>query len=55
MTKIIHCLIDVGLMVGTVDGIHYYSKDFMTIDGTTKDGKKFSITLRVEEEEKNGN
>ena len=55
MSKILHYLIEVAEAVGAVDCAHYYSKDFITIDGTTEDGKKFSITLHIKEEENDGN
>lgn len=55
MSNILHHLIDIGEAVGTLDGVHYYSKNFMTIEGTTNDGKKFSITLSIKEEQKDGN
>ena len=55
MSNILHQLIFIGENVGTVDCVHYYSKDFITLEGTTNDGKKYTITLNIKEEEKDGN
>ncbi len=55
MSNILHQLIFIGEAVGTVDCVHYYSKDFITLEGTTEDGKKYSITLNIKEEKENGN
>ena len=53
ITHILHQLIDIGIVMGAVDGVHMYDKDFMSVEGRTDDGKKFSITLHIKEEEKN--
>ena len=54
-TIILHQLIDIGIQMGAVDCVHMYDADFLTVEGRTDKGKKFSITLRFEEEEKDGN
>ena len=41
--------------VGTVSSAMMYESGFITVDGKTKDGKKFAITLTIKEEEENGN
>lgn len=48
-------LMAVGLECGTVTAAKMYDHGFMTIDGKTNDGKKFSITLSIKEEETDGN
>ena len=53
MTPILHQLIDVGNAMGAVECVHMYSKDFLTVEGKTRDDKKFSLTIHIEEEEKN--
>ena len=52
-TIILHQLIDIGMQMGAVDCVHMYDTDFLAVEGRTDVGKKFSITLRLEEEEKN--
>ena len=53
MSDILCRLIGLGNKVGTVITAMMYDNGFMTVEGTTKDGKQFSITLRVKEEDKN--
>ena len=55
MTCVLHTMIDVSQMVGAVGCVHMYSKNFFTIEGKTEDGKEFSLTLHIKEEEDNGN
>ena len=45
-------LLYIGKCVGTVTSANLYHEGFMTVDGKTEDGKKFSITLSIKEEEK---
>ena len=54
-TIILHQLIDIGIQMGTVDCVHMYDIDFLSVEGRTGDGKKFSLTLHIKEEEKDGN
>lgn len=47
-------LVYIGKRVGAVTSATMYNEDFMTVEGKTEDGKKFSICLHIkEEEEKN--
>ena len=46
---------DLAERVGTVTDAHLYNAEFITVDGETHNGKKFSITLNMKEEEKDGN
>jgi hypothetical protein len=46
---------DLAERIGTISEAHLYSADFITIDGATHNGKKFSVTLSMKEEENNGN
>lgn len=55
MTNALHQLIDIGNCMGSVEGVHMYDKDFLSVEGKTNEGKKFSLTVHVKEEEKNGN
>ena len=50
------CL-DLAEKIGTVVEAHLYSGEFITVDGKTHhDGKPFTITTKLKEEEKiNGN
>lgn len=38
--------------VGTVTSAMLYDSGFVAIDGITKEGKKFSITMSIKEEDK---
>ena len=53
MSDILCRLIGIGNEFGTVASAMMYESGFMTVDGTTKDGKKFSITMSVKEDEEN--
>ena len=53
MSDILCRLIGLGNEFGTVVTAMMYDSGFMTVDGKTKDGKKFSITLSIKEEEEN--
>ena len=55
LTIILHQLIDIGYAMGDVEGVHMYDTNFLTIDGKTNEGKKFSINIHIKEEEKDGN
>mgnify|MGYP007115389157 CR=1 FL=1 len=46
-------LIAAGNKLGTVTSAMMYDTGFMAIDGITTEGKKFTITLSVKEEEEN--
>ena len=52
MSEIFQKLMNIGLKIGEVTTAHLYDNDFITIEGVTAEGKKFSITLHVTEEEK---
>lgn len=51
MSEIFQKLMNIGLKIGNVTTAHLYDNDFITIEGVTTEGKKFSITLHVMEEE----
>ena len=55
MTFVLHQMIDIGKCIGVVEAVHMYDKDLLTIDGKTNDGKKFSITINIKEDETDGN
>ncbi len=55
MFEVFKKLTRVAEEVGTVNSAMMYESGFITVDGKTKDGKKFSLTLSIKEEEKNGN
>lgn len=52
MIKIFEQMVITAKDVGTVKAANMYNDGFMTVEGETKDGKKFSLTLCVKEEEK---
>lgn len=51
MSEIFQKLMNIGLKLGEVTAAHLYDNDFITIEGLNTEGKKFSITLHVVEEE----
>lgn len=50
MSGIFQKLIEIGIMLGTINGAHLYDNDFITIEGVAHEGKKFSLTLNIKEE-----
>lgn len=52
MSEIFQKLLNIGLKLGTVTNAHLYDNDFITIEGVTAEGKKFSLNLHITEEEK---
>lgn len=53
MSDVLCRLIGLGNEVGTVTSAMMYDFGYMTVDGKTNEGKKFTITLSVKEEEEN--
>ena len=41
--------------IGDVAVANMYDAEFLTVEGKTKDRKKFSLSLHIKEEEKDGN
>ena len=52
MSGIFQKLMEIGITVGTITAAHLYDNDFISIEGVSHEGKKFSITLHIMEEEK---
>ena len=50
--NVFYGLIETGAQIGAITNAHYYSKNFVMVEGITNGGQKFSITLTVEEEKK---
>ena len=48
-------MIRLAEQIGNVEDAHLYNGNFFTIDGKTKDGKKFGMSLSIKEEDENGN
>lgn len=53
MVGILQKLIEVGNTLGTLADVHMYDNDFINIEGTTFEGKKFSLSLHIKEEKEN--
>lgn len=53
MVEIFEALIHLAGGVGTVTSANMFDSDYMTADGVTADGKKFTITLNIREENEN--
>ena len=51
MSEVLCRLVSIGNEIGTVTSAMLYDTGFITVDGDTFDGKKFSITMSVKEEE----
>ena len=45
-------LLEFADRIGIVDQMLCYDSGFCTVDGRTRNGEKFSITMKIEEEEK---
>lgn len=52
---IFQILTSVAAGIGTVCAANMHNKDFMHIEGTTADGKAFSVSLHVKEKEEKQN
>lgn len=55
MSEVLCRLIGLGNEIGTVTSAMMYDNGFITVDGVTKDGKKFNLNLTVREETEDGN
>ena len=53
MTEVFEAMIHLAGGVGKVTKAMMYNDGFMTVEGETKDGQKYSITLNIEEENNN--
>ena len=51
MNTILKNLLEFADRIGVVVDMHCYENGFLTVDGKTRDGKKFDITLHIKEEE----
>lgn len=51
MSEIFTALLCLAGGVGTVTSAGWYENGFMTADGVTADGKKFTVTLNIKEAE----
>lgn len=51
MCEIFEALIHLAVGVGKVSSAMMYDNGFMTAEGVTTDGKKFSVTLSIKGEE----
>lgn len=52
MSEIFEALLHLAGGVGEVSSATMYDHSFMTVEGKTAEGKKYSVTLRIEEDEK---
>lgn len=55
MNTILSYLLEFSDRIGIVDEMHCYDNSWLTVEGRTRGGMKFSVTLRIEEENKDGN
>ena len=51
MCEIFEALIHLAAGVGNVTSAMMYDNGFMTVEGKTADGKKYSVTLNIKEDE----
>lgn len=54
MSEIFEALLRLARGVGEVSNAMMYDHGFMTVDGKTAEGKKYSLTLSIKEEEDEG-
>lgn len=52
MAEIFEALIHLAGGVGTVTSAMMYANGFMTVEGKTDEGKKYTVTLNIMEENK---
>ena len=45
-------VIRLGEQIGMVSDSHMYAGDYFTVEGKTRDGKKFTLSLTMREENK---
>ena len=50
MTEIFEAMIHLAGGIVNVSKAMMYNDGFMTVEGETKDGKKYSVTLNIEED-----
>lgn len=55
MSGILQKLIELGSTVGKVTEVHMYDEKFLTVEGKSFEGARFTLTMRIKEEEKDGN
>ena len=53
MSGIFKKLFEIGITLGTVTAAHMYDGDYMNIEGVSNEGKQFTLSLHIKEEEKN--
>lgn len=53
MSGIFKTLIETGIKIGTVTDAHMYNGGYINIEGVSHEGKKFSLSLHIKEEDKN--
>ncbi len=53
MSNIFQKMLEISVKVGNITSAHLYDSGFITIEGESYEGKKFSLTLHIEEEKEN--
>lgn len=53
MSNIFQKMLEISVKVGNITNAHLYDNGFIIIEGESYEGKKFSLTLNIEEENKN--
>ena len=51
--SILRLSMELAERMGNIHDAHMYDSNFISVDGETSEGKKFSITVRIEEEKEN--
>lgn len=49
---ILRKIMEIVELMGNIHDAHLYNNNYISVDGRTRDRKKISITVRIEEEEK---
>lgn len=53
MTDYLNLILGIATSLGRVKEFHRYGSGYISVEGVTDEGKKFTITLSGEEEEEN--
>ena len=53
MSGIFKTLIDTAINLGIITSAHMYDDNFISIDGVSYEGKKFSLTMTIKEGNEN--
>jgi hypothetical protein len=53
MSNIFQKMLEISVKIGNITNAHLYDNDFINIEGESYEGKKFSLTLHIKEDNEN--